>query len=656
MQKLTLNTILRYALIIGIFIIPFIPFIVAKSMFFPFIVGKNFTFRIIVELMLGGWLFLAWRDSRYRPRFSWILAAYALFIGITIIADLFGENLFRSFWSNFERMDGLVNYLHFFAYFLIIGAVLNTEKLWTRFFQTTLGASVLMAFYAFAQLAGKIVINQGGARIDATLGNASYLGLYALFHVFLAAFLFVKERNVWWRVAYGVVGALNLIVLYNTATRGAILGLIGGSLLAALLMAIFERGWSVRRKISLGVVFSIIILSGLLVTFRDTVFVTNNPVLARIASVIRIESVLQEMGDSRFRIWEMGWKGFKEHPILGWGQENFNLVFSKYYDPRMYGQEPWFDRAHNVVLDRLIDGGILGFLSYLSIVFAALYVLLRGALKEKSFFVVAEGGLFAGLLVAYFFQYLFIFDQFVSYFLFFTVLAFLHFHVTEECGADEKREQRVFEQKDYLAAALIFIATLVVLYVVSINGIRANRTLLEAIRPQAEGIAKNLDYFKKALAYNHTVGIMETREQLAVIVAQITGANISQEEKKELFTLARDEMRRQIASVPNDARYRMFIANTFMSYGFFDEAVQQLEEGIRVSPKKQLLYYSLSQAYTLKGDVEKGLDALRVAFELEPSNIAARKKYAAYAIRIGQDKIAEGLLVHEFDMTLLSDY
>src|SRR3989344_2001370 len=342
MRKLDFNTILRYALIAGIFIIPFIPFIVAKGMFFPFIVGKNFTFRILVELMLGGWLFLAWRDTRYRPRFSLILAAYALFLGVNIVADLFGENLFRSFWSNFERMDGLVNYLHFFAYFLIIGAVLNTEKLWTRFFQTTLAASVLMAFYAFAQLAGKIVINQGGARIDATLGNASYLGLYALFHVFIAAFLFAKERNVWWRVAYGAVGALNLIILYNTATRGAILGIALGVFLAAILVFVFEKGWGARRKSAAAIIALVLVAGGFLVVFRNAPFITENPILSRIASVARVEAVIADMQNSRFRIWEMAWKGFKEHPILGWGQENFNLVFSKFYDPRMYGQEPWF--------------------------------------------------------------------------------------------------------------------------------------------------------------------------------------------------------------------------------------------------------------------------------------------------------------------------
>ena len=68
-------------------------------------------------------------------------------------------------------------------------------------------------------------------------------------------------------------------------------------------------------------------------------------------------------------------KGFQEKPILGWGQDGFNYVFNKYYDPAMYGQESWFDRAHNAPLDFLVAGGILGFLSYFGLFFSVLYLL-----------------------------------------------------------------------------------------------------------------------------------------------------------------------------------------------------------------------------------------------------------------------------------------
>ena len=541
-------------------------------------------------------------------------------------------------------MDGLVGYLHFFAYFLIVGSVLNTEKLWTRFFQTTLGASVLIAFYSFAQLAGFAVINQGGVRIDATLGNASYLGLYALFHVFIALFLFAKENtHTYLRYVYGGLAILNFVVLINTATRGVVVGFLGGILLATALVILFERKHTLLRTWAIGFMIAVVLLTGLLVALRDTTLIKGNVSIERIISLSRIENVIEEQQHSRFRIWEMGWRGFKEHPILGWGQGNFNLVFSKYYDARMYGQEPWFDRAHNVVFDRLVDGGALGFLSYLSIFFATLFLLWRGRRGEEHTFTLTECALFTGLLAAYFFQNLFIFDQFASYFLFFSVLAFLHFRATNGGERDGERERESFNQKDYIAAALILVATLTLLYTVSVSGIRANKTLLQALKPQEEGGGKNLEYFKKALAYNHTVGIMETREQLAQAAVSAARSELPIEIKQEVFTLAKNEMEQQIEDVPSDARYRMFVGNLLMNYGLQDEAIFHLQEAIKISPEKQHIYYPLGYAYMFKGDVENALNAFRTAFELEPNNETARNLYAAFAIRIGRNDVVEEL-------------
>ncbi len=65
--------------------------------------------------------------------------------------------------------------------------------------------------------------------MDGRLGNATYLAVYALFHVFFAVLLFVRERKdaVMLRTAYVAAGAVNLIALYGTATRGAVVGLLG---------------------------------------------------------------------------------------------------------------------------------------------------------------------------------------------------------------------------------------------------------------------------------------------------------------------------------------------------------------------------------------------------------------------------------------------
>src|SRR5437016_2533805 len=107
-HTMTIEGALRWVVFGGIFALPFIVFLVAQSLFFPFITGKNFTFRIIVEIKTGAYLALALANPVYRPRRSYLLGVFALFVVIVALADAFGVYPFKSFWSNYERMDGWV--------------------------------------------------------------------------------------------------------------------------------------------------------------------------------------------------------------------------------------------------------------------------------------------------------------------------------------------------------------------------------------------------------------------------------------------------------------------------------------------------------------------------------------------------------------------
>ena len=150
----------------------------------------------------------------------------AIFVGVVALSSIFGENFYRSFWSNYERMEGLVTYLHLLAYFLVLAGTLKTEKVWNWLFNTSLFASVIVAFYGVFQLSGILQTHQG-SRLDATLGNASYLAVYMVFHIFLAMALFTGQKISENGFIFFVI-ALESFVLYHTATRGAILGIIGG--------------------------------------------------------------------------------------------------------------------------------------------------------------------------------------------------------------------------------------------------------------------------------------------------------------------------------------------------------------------------------------------------------------------------------------------
>lgn len=106
---------------------------------------------------------------------------------------------------------------------------------------------------------------------------------------------------------------------------------------------------------------------------------------------------------------------------MGWGPENFSVVFDKYFDPRHYvpGQntETWFDRAHSLYFDALSETGALGFLAYFGIFALLFWKLAHSSIveqkKDKSgtaYGVIVRRGLMIALPVGYLVQGLAIFD------------------------------------------------------------------------------------------------------------------------------------------------------------------------------------------------------------------------------------------------------
>jgi len=404
----------------GLFVVPFITLYISRVLFFPYITGKAFVFRVIVEIVFVAWVWLAIFYKEYRPRKTYLLWAIGIFIAVVTLATILGINPARSFWSNFERMEGLVAYLHLFAYFLVLAHVFR-KKDWFIFFNLFIVAGLMENGYALFQRLGYLASPQGGFRVDGTIGNPTYLAAYLIFILAFCVLLWLESKSKLAKYYYGFAGLWTLATIYFTASRGPILGLLVGVFLAAVLYLIFTR----KRAILAALVVLLVIPAGLWV-FRESDFIKNSPVLSRLTSLSFTERTIT----SRFIIWGMSWQGVKERPILGWGPGNYGVVFAKYYTPELWMQEPWFDRSHNIVFDWLINAGILGLLSYLSIFIALLYVLWNNYVKK--YFSLEIAILISALLAVYFFQNLFVFDNFATYISFFAVLAYVHSVATAE--------------------------------------------------------------------------------------------------------------------------------------------------------------------------------------------------------------------------------
>ena len=619
------NTLL-YIILGGLFAITFIPFIVPQAMFFPFITGKGFAFRILVEIIFSLFVILAFIDKNYRPKMSWMTKAIGFFVLAILISDLLGANPYKSLWSNYERMEGFVLLIHLFMYYLVVSSVFKTISLWNRFFNVSILASVTMSFYGLLQLIGKLTINQGGVRLDGTFGNASYFAIYLVFHIFLCLYMLVdRTKKQWLRWLYGLVAIFETCILYFTATRGAILGLLGGLIFTGILVAWKEKENLYLRRIAYGLLGGMLFIIIVFMAMRGTSFVQNNPILSRFASLSSTEFKTQ----GRYFVWPMAIKGFLERPIFGWGQESFNFVFNKYYDPRMYSQEQWFDRTHDVVLDWLIAGGIIGLLSYASIYLVLFYYIWR----KESPLKLAEKSILTGMVSAYIFHNIFVFDNLISYILFFSILAYIHSVST--IGHEGKGEffTKTFSNDilNYAVLSGILILTVALVYFVNVPAIRANQTLIQAISPQKEGAEKNLSLFKQVYGYN-SFGYSETTEQLVEISTQIISATIPDNLKQEFISFAQNKIEEKVSQTPTDARYLVFAGSFFNRVSKYDEAIKYLDRAVKESPRKQSIYFELGTSYLGKQDYVKTFELFKKAYELATSSPESRIIYAIGAL------------------------
>ena len=652
---------LRWALIIGVFAIPFIPFVVSSSWYFPFITGKNFTFRILIEILGGILLVLALKDPEYRPKFSWITIAILALVTITGIATLTSVDPIKSFWSNFERMEGLVGLAHLVLWFFIASIVLSAEKLWVRFLQVSILASVGMALYGIFQLMGFATINQGGVRLDGRFGNAIYLAGYMLFHIFFTLFLMLRHRGaqyMYW--LYGVAVLLQTIALYYTATRSATLGLIGGLFVTAGAIAWFERGRPLVRKASyVGLGLLVVVVLGVLL-LRNVPSVQHNETLGRFTSISFSDNTIK----ARFMIWKLALKGFEEKPLLGFGQENFSYVFNKYYNPKMYDQEQWFDRAHNAYLDWLVSTGIFGFLAFLSLFILCAWIFLTAEGLEPS-----ERAVLLGLTAAYGFHSFFVFDNLMSSVFFFFLLAFAHSLVQRKLPMSMAFTKPATDGVVYAGVGTAVLLVCSGIYFLNMPGMATASQIIEGLTPNkqitsATGALQTVQKDPKenlaslnAAAATNPLGRQEVVEQILQVTSSILATqNVNPAVRDQFLALAKKRGTAILLERKNDARLELFYGAFLDQAHEFDDARTHLEKAHALSPSKQAILFELGiNNYLQSGKIAEGVGALKTAYELEPSFREARIMFAIALMSVGDATSGDKLLIDGFGSVIVDD-
>lgn len=617
----------------------------SSGLFFPFISGKNLLFRLLVELAFFGWVVLALKDPSYRFNIkkSPLFLAYGIFMVVLLAADLLGVDPARSFWSNFERMEGYAGHLHFFAYFVALSGMLKTAADYGRMFKAFIISNIVVLAFGVAQLFGLYAVHMSESRLDSTIGNSAYFAIYCLMFAFILALRWSDDhfsRKQW---LYPVLIVLNLVMLFYTGTRGTQIGLLVGGFITLSLIAIYEHG-KVRKAIVGVLVVAALLVSSVFI-FKDSAFVQSSLTLSRFASI----SPNDLTGMSRLSIWKISYEAWKERPILGYGQENFSHIFaSKFLPEKMWNLEPWYDRSHNVFFDWLVASGILGLLAYLSLYVVALY-LMWWKKGDMSF---NERAILTGLLAGYFVHNVFVFDNLISYILFFFLLAYVAWKTGtryEGHGAAVAGDKLLT-----IYAPLIGILTLVTIYTMVYRPLMVNKLLVRGLdinrlvqeMPVAEAIKVQQASFEKAVALN-TLGTEEAREQFFQTVMRMSQITIPDDVPAEdrqktvqalnnLITAARNEVTNSYPEYSGNVRMLSIYGMFYNSIRDGASAEKVLSRAHELAPNKQLIAFDLTRAYMIQGKLSEAYELAKKTYELAPNYKDAAKVYLLTSIYVGK--------------------
>lgn len=635
MREHLLAKILKYL----IYVAAFVPLIIFSQYISPFHFGKVVIFRSLVEIMAVFYLVLVLKDRSYLPGWHLLLKIFVLFTLVFGISTFISVNPYLSFWGSLERMGGLWSFIHYLIFFIILISVFRTREDWLRLLKLTVFVGVLSAFYGFGQKTNiDFFIGSGNrARIFGTIGNAALFAGYQIVILFISLTLALSSWVSAKHKGYFYTAALiSTIAVLMTAVRGSILGIGVGFLLFAFLYTLTHASQRAKR-ILFGLIGLAILFVVLAFSFKNTNFVKNSGYLTRITDF----SLSTRTVNTRFWAWQAGLSGWKETPktvLFGWGPENFNVPFSKNFNPKFFegvGSETLFDRAHNMFVEILVTMGLFAFLIYIAIFVVAIHLIWKRIVRgppgtEKTIGI----GLIA-LIVAYIIHNSFIFDTSANFVAFFTVLGFISWLTTHdkinpksEIQNPNSKLKTINHKLTMGQQTLIFIlliGAVVLIYKTNILAAKANYATTRAITLSWAGDFDGaLAKYKEALTYD-VPGKYEYRHRFAQWILEKTSGKKLGEKEISALLFSIEQTQKNVDETRQDYLPYLYISRAYIVLGkddpkspYNDLALQNSTKALEISPSFVRTYYEVAQAHLNKKDHENAIKYFKQAAELNP--------------------------------------
>lgn len=327
-----------------------VPLAYSYSFYNPYELPKFLVFIFLVGVMLIIGIILLIKRKIVFPN-DFLTRLVIFYLWVNLLADIFGLDFKTSILGSEYRHQGLILLGGMIILFFVIksrekdgGQVIKSQK-------AIAISNILTASFALYQIVSHYCFNINiplyNGRIVGTMGNPNSLAGYLAITLPFVLNLDYPKISFLFKILFTF---LNLLVIYFTGSRAGLL-----IFLFVLLGYNFKNFWRIKEKYkAFKVVLFIIFLTFVFSQKTNIFFVLKNSFINFLSR--------NSIYENRLLIWSEGLKAVKKRPILGYGQENFELIFPKERHMKV-------DNAHNLFLEILISSGITGLIVYLLIIF-----------------------------------------------------------------------------------------------------------------------------------------------------------------------------------------------------------------------------------------------------------------------------------------------
>jgi len=630
------------------------------------------------------WILKSVEEKRFTLIHTPLDIPILIFLTSQILSTVFSIDPHTSFWGYYSRFHGgLASTLSYIVlFYAFITHFSGKSKSITNVIYSILTSSLMVSLYGIAEHFGidkHVWVQDVQSRVFSTLGQPNWLSAYLIAILPIPLLFATTQKNRLYSLLYGSLSLIIFITILFTKSRSG----VGATIIILALTFLFLLYKTIKSKQKslplLLITLTLIISTALIGTpwtpnpkeIQKTINL-GGPILPNLEKYLNrvgLSSQIKPLelgklteqekwqadltakgirvgGSNSMDIRNVVWKGAvdlgKRRPILGYGLETFGYT---YYNVRPVEHNllsEWdflYNKAHNEYLNFLANAGFLGLLSYLILISAIFYVLIKATIKNESVLPAALLLGFVSILITNYFGF-----SVVCIALFFFLFPALV--ISESTNNKKTISLKVSYPTIFTTIAIIFLLysslTIFTAWTADIaySGGKALSQydpsyLSDAIDYLSQSVKanKNEPLYKSILAESQAQAALYLNEQIKTL-----DATSSAKTKQSLIT-ARDEFaqaalsnsQKALAMNPHHTNYYksaakvgLYLATTDPIY--YNDVITTLLEVTELAPTDAKTLYNLGLVYLNMGKYEESRVAFQKAIDLKSDYAEAKEK------------------------------